>query len=315
MRDLVIIPAYFRPEYLWLCLEHIQRARRSLTTDIWIVHDCKKLDEWKLAFVEVNRARLHFPDLLISGTVRQAHNAVGNTLNFLQAYKDAYSCEHYRYVYLIEEDVLISEDFFEWHEAVQEHGNVRQEVSLASHPGISKQVYENRYDYFCSVGWHCVRNPKAQVNGQDPKQYIESAVDFSSIGVCWKREQLAEVVKHATPHYYYSPSEYLAKEFPSNPIRPNRWVEQAGLIMRILLEGHGRRQVAWAVRSRCGHIGTYGYHRLHGARFEGATFDDRVVQLRKAILEDEIPGAIEDINAPPAALPWKPEELYVSQRF
>lgn len=289
MRDIVIVPTYFRPEYLTLCLEHIEAARKGRELEVRVYHDARKVAYVNAQDTQEVCNRFGYPYL----TIRKPHNAVGNTLNFLGAYADAFVSDA-RLVYLIEDDVLVGTDFFDWHEAIQA-----------------------RRDYLCSVGWHCIRNPEVKPS-TDPNAFIESAVDFSSIGVCWKREALPPVVLHADPAYYTNPSAYLAKQFPGSPIPPNRWVEQAGLIMRVLLAGQGKRIVAWPAVPRCAHIGISGYHRSKGPQFTG-NLDQKIQQLRTALSSGQLAemgrSIFDDINTPIPAQDWKAEDFYVSQTF
>lgn len=284
MRDIVIIPTYYRPEYLTLCLEHIQAARGDRDLEVRVYHDHKQHD-----------GHIHEDSRGIANAAgacfrwQKAHNAVGNTLNFLEAYREAYA-DKPRYIYLIEDDVLVGPDFFRWHEAVQERGN-----------------------YFCSVGWHCIRREDVKTNPvNDPNGYIESGQDFSSIGVCWKRDTLAALVAHAKPAYYMDPSTYLRAAFPNSPIPSTRWVEQAGLIMRLILDMNGKRIVAWAGVPRCAHVGVSGYHRSNGQRYRDAE------DLREAIRTGAIhngPQSFDDINTLGPEQEWSAERLYVSRHF
>lgn len=284
--DRVIIPTHYRPEYLALCLEHIANARGSRDLDIRIYHDQPRTNAVGDTLDIAKRYN-------IPVTVRSPHQAVGNTLNFLEAYAEAYHSEA-RYVYLIEDDVLVGADFFDWHEAVQA-----------------------RADYFCSVAWHCIRNPAVKAS-TDPHAYIESAVDFSSIGVCWNRAKLVHLYEHATANYYLTPAEYMAIHFKGSPIPFNRWVEQAGLIMRLLLAGAGSRVVAWSAVPRCAHIGVSGYHRSKGPQFTGSV-TQKIDQLERAIRSGQFAAMardmFDDINTPIPAQPWEAKNLYVAQHF
>jgi len=193
---------------------------------------------------------------------------------------------------VIEDDVLVGHDFFRWHEAVQQLG-----------------------DYFCSVGWHCIRNPEVKP-GTDPAAYIESERDFSSIGVCWKRERLWEIAKHASVAYYRDLAGYLKGVLPACGIPDGQWTEQAGLIMRILLTTPGAK-VAWPVVARCAHVGIHGYHRGRGHQFQGSIVQ-RVEALRAAVQSTEklvglSKDPFDDVAALPAVGEWS--ELRVVQRF
>jgi hypothetical protein len=287
VKDIVIVPTFLRPEYLTLCLEHIKAAKGNRNIEVRVYHDNPR----RTLHVDVPASRTVVAEAGLNGyfVMRPPHNAIGNTLNFLEAYGNAFEDRDARYVYLIEDDVFIGEDFFDWHEAVQA-----------------------RADYFCSVGWHCIRNPLAIRDSPDPNAIVESKEDFSSIGVCWKRHNLAAVVRHATPDYYTNPTVYLAREFPDSPIPCNRWVEQAGLIMRLLLERPGKRVVAWAGRPRCAHVGVKGYHRMSGPTF---TTKELRNGLASGTLVQEASHSFDDINGLPEFKPWTPEGLYVAQRF
>lgn len=278
MRDLILVPTFKRTEYLELCLERLAAVKPSYA-EVWVCHD--------------NRPRMPFPREAFTLAERfgaqlcmlAPHWNLGNVTNFLESYKHAYDSPA-RYVYLVEDDVLVGNDFFKWHEAVQARG-----------------------DYFCSVGWHDIRNP-AFMPVEDPHALVESAVDFSSIGVCWKRENLAAVVAHAKTAYYSSLTGYMRKTFPDSPIPPHQWTEQAGLIMRVLLAGKGKRVVCWPSVPRCAHIGVHGYHRVNGPQLT-------VGELREALRTGEFAKYVTrpDVNTRVNETPWTPDALYVSQKF
>lgn len=297
-RDIVLIPTFYRPEYLWLCLEAIHKAEGGSEKEIWIAQDRHLSDGNTYAAEAAENAeiRAHFYNRFAGfhWTERPYHSYVGNPFNFLELYKEAYHTDA-RYVYLVEDDVLVEQDFFKWHETVNQDG-----------------------DYWCSVGWHCVRNEEVK-KSEDPTAYIETSRDYSSIGVCWPRQSLEPVVKHATSAYYQNMGIYLRANFPKNPIPWGQWTEQAGLIMRLLLEGNGSRVVAWPALTRCYHIGIQGYHRRNGYKFKG-TLPEKIAQLREVLA---VPGKIMtlkmdnyggDIENPRGSTPaW--DRLEVVQKF
>lgn len=304
-RDLVLIPTFYRPEYLSLCLEKIFLSTGGWEKEIWIAHD-RHVNDTRITGRSVGD--LAFDLRQMQGVIadwskkfrtpirykeRAPSTLVGNLFNFMELYKDAYAQTDVRYVYLVEDDVHVAEDFFRWHEEVQ----------------ILK-------DYFCTVGWHCMRN-EAVEKSDDPNAYIESAVDYSSIGVCWKRERLAPVVKHACNEYYTGVNSYLRTAFPRSPIPWSQWGEQAGLILRILLD-QKERVTAWPVLRRCNHIGVNGPHRTAGYKFQG-TLVQRIHALRRAIEVGSI-GKLsrdpyDDIDGPLAIPLWEPQNLRVVQTF
>lgn len=285
-RDLVLVPAFARPEYLHLCLEHLRAAGAK---HIWVAQDAHHRDS-----PAIKALMLEVLDVAISSGCerviqREPHGYIGNPYNIMELYKLAFESDA-RYVYLVEDDVIVGSDFFRWHEAVQERG-----------------------DYFCSVGWHCIRNERALKSG-DPEAYIESGEDFSSIGVCWRREKLAAVVEHARIEYYQDLSGYMRTHFPNSPIPPVQWTEQAGLIMRLLL-ADPENKVAWPALSRCAHIGMNGYHRTNGFTPKG-NLSQRIEQLRAMLNNGDlnrVASAFDDISALPQVPDWT--ELRLEQRI
>ena len=280
MKDIVIIPTFHRPEYLALCLEHLRAAQGERELEFWVFHDRGSEPD--------NRS-------ICTGAryvERPTHDYIGNPFNFLEAYREAFNTDA-RFVYLVEDDVFVGPDFFRWQEAVQA-----------------------RRDYFCTIAWHCIRNPQV-LPSSDPTAIVETNRDYSSIGVCWRRERLASVVQHATPDYYSNPAGYLKRAFPESTL-PLMWSEQAGLIMRVLLQDKNNL-VAWAALPRCAHVGINGYHRRDGYKFTG-TLEQRVAALRTASQSTErIVGlsrtVFDDIAALPTIPEWRAEDIHVVQEF
>lgn len=298
VRDLVIVPVYYRPEFLALCLDHILKAEGGREKEVWVLQDRHTSDAFPLTsrLGDVRRAAEWYSEAFAAFRfeIRKPHQFRGNPYNFLEAYREAYLCSNIRYVYLIEEDVFVSRDFFRWHEAIQE-----------------------RVSPWVSVGWHCIRNPEV-VPTRDARAYVTSYRDFSSIGLCWRRENLAPVAIHARPSYYSSMAEYLGKVFPRSPIAKSLWTEQAGLITRLLHETRDRL-VAWAGLTRVAHVGISGYHRARGFQFRGS-LEERVEALRKAALSTESLLALsqekfDDINALPDIPEWRAQDLFCAQHI
>lgn len=305
MTDVVLIPTYYRPEYLSLCLEKLAAADGAKEKEVWVAHDIHDGDERRLSRTtfELRRDLDDTPKVVkqwencfasIRYIQRQPHRYLGNPFNFLELYKEAYRDSRFRYVFLVEDDVHVAPDFFRWHEAVQARG-----------------------DYFVTVGWHCIRNPEARTAG-GPEEYIESTRDFSSIGVCWRRDNLKSIAMHAQPTYYQSMGVYMGRTFPGSPIPAGQWTEQAGLIMRTLLAAKDKLTVAWPVLRRCSHVGVNGYHRQAGFRF-GGSVEQRIEGLRAACTRGTIntlsKDPFDDIDSPIEVSNWTPESLRVVQKF
>lgn len=297
-RDIVLVPTFYRPEYLALCLEHLAAADGGKEKEVWVALDRHTFDRPEQLADSSNISEIvrRYGNTFAKFRyiIRQPHTYIGNPLNFLELYKEAYEQGDARYIYLVEDDVLVAKDFFRWHEAVQARG-----------------------DYFNTVGWHCIRNDRVKPS-TDPNAYVETGQDFSSIGVCWKRDKLAPVVKHANHKYYMDMTNYLHTHFANGPIPRGVWTEQAGLIMRCLLADPAA-VIAWPSLSRCAHVGINGYHRRAGYRFMG-TLEERIEELRSAAKDTKkIVGLskdpFDDIAALADIAEWKPEDLQVVQTF
>jgi hypothetical protein len=286
--DVIIIPTFYRPEFLYLCLERILHTPAA-DREIWLVQDRRAddfprhaRDEEETEFVAA-AFRKH---LNLRRIVRRPHRYSGNSYNVLEAYRAAYQTDA-RYVYLIEEDVLVTEDFFRWHETVQGQG-----------------------DYFCSIGYRCIRNPRVR-HVDDPGGYLECRNDYASIGVCWGRTNLAAVVQHAAADYYGDLVGYVQARLPNDQL-PWSAVEQDGLIHRLAIADG--RPTAWASLPRAYHIGVWGYHRPAGFRFPG-NLQERVNAMREAAtstaaLRRLSKDAFNDVEAPPARVAaWKSQRV------
>ncbi len=246
MTDIVLIPAYMRPEYLSLCLEYLSKAEGARDgKEYWILQDMRFEDEHRYGMqMRWTREVIENSPLPVRYIQRKPHGWPGNSYNVLEGYKEAYERTDARFVYLVEEDVLVTPDFFTWHEAVQ----------------------EKESDAMCSIGYRCSRNADARKDITDSEAYFTTARDYASIGVCWRRERLVPLTSHCVPAYYADQSGYISRTFPGNRFAGD-FCEQDGLIMRCMWESRGF--TVWAYVSRAFHFGWFGYHRPNGRRPDG----------------------------------------------
>lgn len=298
MKDIVIVPSFYRPEFLAMCLEYLATAHGGPGKEVWVCQDRHTQDEFHMTqqIPGVREVCRRYQDAFGGFQLieRRPNNFRGNPSNFLEAYRTAYERQDVRYVYLVEDDVMVAPDFFLWHEAVQ--------VKLQP---------------FISVAWHCIRETAKVPATDDPHAYVASYRDFSSIGICWARENLAPLVAHATADYYLDPGGYLRRAFPQNRYPRDQHIEQAGLISRLLHDKPGERLVVWSGPARVSHVGVQGYHRKDGPRFPGK-LDDRIQSLRECLLSEDSMRALNksqwgDINVAQDLGPWSPEKLYCMQ--
>jgi hypothetical protein len=269
VKDVILIPTYLRPEYLQICLEHLANTKSTPTPkEFWVCADNRPNDEerWRMLLDWQNEVLSAWRGALPIKFVRGAkHQFNGNSFNVLESYKKAYREEGVRNVYLVEDDVLVTPDFFTWHEAVADV----EPTAL------------------CSIAYRCSRNRDAHVGITDPGAYFTTARDYASIGVRWSRLHLGYVLEHAREEYYADQEGYILKRFAGNRFAGD-FSEQDGLIMRVMWEQRGFS--VWPYVPRCYHMGWYGYHRPNGKRPNG--FLEQKVAAIRATISD--PAALAD---------------------
>jgi hypothetical protein len=263
MKDIVLIPTYLRPEYLQICLEHLAQTISTPTPkEFWICADQRANDIYRYKIVldwlnDVLGAWRHaLPIKFFNGA---KHQFSGNSFNVLESYKRAYAEPGVRNVYLVEDDVMVTPDFFRWHELAAE-----VEPSAA-----------------CSIAYRCSRNGEAHRGILRPEAYFTTARDYASIGVRWTRDRLRPIIEHAREEYYANQSGYIQKRFAGNRFAGD-FAEQDGLIMRVMWEQHW--YTVWPYVPRCYHMGWYGYHRPNGKRPDG--FLEHKIGAIKSIISD-----------------------------
>ena len=207
IKDVVLIPTYLRPEFLQICLEHLAQTTATATPkEFWICADRRPDDEqrwkilleWQKDVLDAWRGTL--PIKIIQG---EKHSFNGNSFNVLESYKKAYNAPGVRDVYLVEDDVLVSPDFFTWHEAAKE-----------AEPEAA-----------CSIAYRCSRNSEAYTGILQSGSYFTSARDYASIGVRWSRAKLEVILEHARSEYYVDQARYIQIISPipdSATVSPNK---------------------------------------------------------------------------------------------
>jgi len=261
VKDIILIPTYLRPEYLQICLEHLANTKATPTQkEFWICADQRPDDEYRWKIIldwqkEVIGAwHVSLPMRFFQGPKHQFN---GNSFNVIESYKKAHHEAGVRFVYLVEDDVLVTPDFFRWHEAV-----------AAAEPESP-----------CSIAYRCSRNAKAFRNILRPEAYFTTARDYASIGVRWTAAALEKVIEHGAPEYYGDQSGYIQRRFAGNRFAGD-FCEQDGLIMRVLWEQ--RWFTVWPYVPRCYHMGWYGYHRPNGKRPQGF-LEAKVAEIKATI--------------------------------
>jgi hypothetical protein len=176
----------------------------------------------------------------------------GNNHNLLESYREAYRSEA-KYVFMVEEDIMIAKDFFTWHYFAQE-----------------------KYHPFVSVG--CTHVPKEKYEAaSDTGCYFSNG--YSSLGVCIPRIHLAMLLEHSNPDYYAHLNSYLVKHFPNSSYGDASGA-QDGLIGRIMEAG--KLVAVLPDIPRAYHAGYYGYNRSMDRKAVG-TLQQKIEEVGKVM--------------------------------
>ena len=254
-KDVVLIPAWQRPEFLWHCLANLKR--------------CEGADQLHYIFrfdyghsPELHEVIRDFPfSHEVTIAPRTNYRDSKQSYNVLMGYRYAAGKAH-RFVFMVEEDVMVRTDFFRYHYA----------------------AHEAHRSLFCSIA---VANPnrRMQEEGEENELYI-SVGDYCSLGVCFDKTVLQLMVDpHACSPYFINMPDYCARHFPGTPFGYN-FSEQDGLIRRIQwsLANHGTHPIAWPWKARAYHAGLYGKNRGRGP---AGSFGVRLQYVTDVIYSDQ----------------------------
>jgi hypothetical protein len=232
-RDVLLIPCWRRPEFLWHCLDNLSRAEGVRELHLLFRADTGYDRALRSVIEEFSS---HFASYQIDEPVACPYRRTKQSANVLGGYLLAAALTR-RYVFMVEEDVIVAHDFLRWHYAVQ-----------ALEPRL-----------FCSIG---TRNTNREVpESADPQIYYLTAGDYCSLGVCFESSVITQLLApHVTRSYFADPGAYCAAHFPGSRVGP-AYVEQDGLIRRIQEREGEAHPIAYPYRPRAYHAGYVGYHR------------------------------------------------------
>jgi hypothetical protein len=251
-RDIVLVPCWRRPEMLWHCIDNLCKADGIQSMHIVFRPD-SGYDADNLAVIHEHAERL--PSYEIQPAPRCPYRRSKLSANILLGYMQAAALTR-RYVYLVEEDIMIGRDFFRWHAA----------------------VHSQREGLFCSIA---VRNHNRRVDTpDDPDCYYLTSGDYCSWGVCFDRNVITGLIApHVNLDYLSRPKRYLRRHFVDSRVSLG-FVEQASLVRRI--QEICARPIAYPATPRAFHAGFYGRNRPGG--ISGA-LNERVQQLDSMIYD------------------------------
>lgn len=164
-------------------------------------------------------------------------------------------------VYYIEEDVFIAKDYFTF----------------------MADVHAIEPDLFCSIGTKNNNSNYITTENTD-YYYLSDRPDYQSLGSCFKKEVIINLIGPSfNDQYFSSPVAYCKKKFPDSIIG-SFFVEQDGLIRRIL-EISGKK-VAFPHVPRGFHGGIYGYNRRDND-ISRLNFEQKVETIKRIAFNKE----------------------------
>lgn len=283
-KDVVLIPAYGRPEFLQVCLELIERADYA-SSMFYIFALDHGFDPRNMDVIHDFHTRTGF-DIITSEADPIFHKpSEKQSFNLLRGYKMAYDITD-GFIFMIEDDVFISNDFFKWHYV----------------------VHEKEPNLFCSIGSEN-HNTKYRTS-DDLESYYLSHGDYQSIGVAFRSGRVPLFLNRLKPSYFDNPIEFCENEFPNSGI-PRVYAEQDGFIRRVHIDNP--YSIAFPHVPRAYHAGFYGMHR--GGYLDSKTPMGERVDFVKKVAFDSVEmrkrsGIYDDSN--PISLvngPWKRQML------
>lgn len=165
--------------------------------------------------------------------VDRKHDYTGNSFNVLEAYKTAaVQLEPEDLVYLIEEDIFVAEDFFEFH----------QDASVIDPVAFFVSACRGR----------------RKILGSDAPSMLYRNSHYQSLGVSMQARRVGSFVQHATREYYEDMIGYCSKHLADDQL-PAWAAEQDGVIHRVVRKV-GSYGLFPAV-PRAFHAGFVGYNR------------------------------------------------------
>lgn len=245
--DIVILPNFNRPEFLTVTLELIQKAHGFEKFLYLFVLDYgfnPELEQIALNW-HYNKKILKVPKTSFKHT-KQSYA-------LYSGYKTALGLGG-EYIHLIEDDIFISTDYFNWHKQAQQ------------------------LKPFCSIA---TRNHKVfpSIIGKLRLAYEHNS--YQSLGVCWQKDNLSKALNYFPLEYFQNPLEYTKKTFPNSKI-PLGFLEQDSVINRLMEKDN--LNAIYPYYPRAYHAGFYGKGR--GIRLQGTTAQ-KVKQIKEIGFDKE----------------------------
>lgn len=229
--EMVIVPLHRRPAFALACLTRLYlAAAQDASLHFYLAIDAAPHpDVVRVAHEFARNVGTRRVDI-----VKRTRSFRGNSYNLLSAYKETVNSGAHL-IHLVEEDVLVGGDYFDYHRQVREFA-----------PGaFSVCACRNQF-------WPVDAGPPPE----EDAVYLQGC--YQSIGVSFTPDHLQHVVKHAVNAFYANPMTYLRRHFPNSALQDS-YREQDGLIYRIIEKGECVS--AFPCVPRAYHAGFTGYNR------------------------------------------------------
>jgi hypothetical protein len=225
MKNIVVIPALKRPELLALNLEKLHEADASRYADVHIYVDtCSDETLNEMEYVR----NFYYPTAHIF-RAKPHPEAPGGTWNILSSLKDGYRSGA-EFIFLVEEDVAISKDYFNWHLRVWKE--------------------DSSGTLFASCGRLIARY------GRD---------HYTNPGSCFHRSSVEKIVPHINNNFFSDRRGYMDSNFGSMDEASDL---DDGLIRRVARDCGGT--FAWPEKPVAFHQGFHAYRKFQDYQNEGA---------------------------------------------
>lgn len=225
--NLVVIPAYRRPAMLAASLSTIQASPQACYQRYLFTLDRRSYG--------ANEHVIQSFQCTNTGKVSRRHNYPGYTYNVLEALRTAHEMlKPNDLVYVIAEDVLVSQDVFVFHEDAHAVDPVAWFVSSA-------------------------RGPRKILTAPEESAKIVYRSPFTDLRcVSFQAWRLAALIDHAVRDYYRDMIGYCAKNLETGGYSTTD-VEFAGLVRRVMVETNGYG--LYPTTPRACHVGYVGTNR------------------------------------------------------
>lgn len=229
--EMVIVPLHRRPAFALACLTRLyMAAARDKSLQFYLSIDAAPHPEVVAGAEEFGR---RVGPLRVE-IMKRKRSYRGNSYNVLSAYAETFDSGA-ELIHLVEEDVLIGKDYFDYHRQVRE---INPDV-------FSVCACRNQF-------WPLDAGPP----DEEDAFYVQSC--YQSIGVSFTPDRLSHVVPHATTAFYTNAATYVRRHFPTSKLGGS-YMEQDGLIYRIIETGG--HVSAFPCVPRAYHAGFTGYNR------------------------------------------------------